>query len=205
VRRLSLLCCVLVALAACSSGSTPTASRSGSAPSSTPPSSPASSALVGRWQRVTTCQELVTDLEGAGLKALTPFAWLGQTSSRNDSSFLPGSPTPTLARPCVGAISRVHSHFFTSAGAFGSLDWLGGQVDDDHYQVVNDHEVRIGDVTFRYSLASGGKHLTLAPELTSGMITKALADPTQFSSAGWAVSVAYPGSTWMRVDCQQWC
>jgi hypothetical protein len=152
-----------------------------------------------------TCQVLVADLDRAGLKALTPFAWLGQTSSKNESSFLPGSPTPTLARPCEGAIPRMHSHFFTSAGAFGSLDWLGGQVDDDQYQIVNDHEVRIGDVTFRYSLASGGQRLTLAPQLTSAMITKARADPPQFSSAGWAVSVAYPGSAWTRADCQQWC
>jgi hypothetical protein len=152
-----------------------------------------------------TCKELVADLDKAGLKALTPFAWLGQTSSTNVSSFLPGSPAPTLARPCEGAIPRVHSHFFTSAGAFGSLDWLGGQVDDNDYQIVNDHEVRIGDVTFRYSMTSGGQRLMLVPELTSAMITRALADPAQFSSAGWAVSVAYPGSTWMRVDCQQWC
>jgi hypothetical protein len=152
-----------------------------------------------------TCQELVADLDKAGLKALTPFAWLGQTSSKNESSFRPGSPTPTLARPCDGAIARVHSHFFTGAGAFGSLDWLGGQVDDGQYQIVNGHEVRVGDVTFRYSVTSGGQRLMLDPELTPAMITKALSDPQEFSSVGWAVSVAYPGSTWMRVDCQQWC
>jgi hypothetical protein len=85
-----------------------------------------------------------------------------------------------------------------------ALDWLGGQVDDNRYQIVNDHGVRIGDVTFRYSMASGGQRLMLAPELTSAMITEALADPSQFTSARWAVSVAYAGSTWMRVDCQQW-
>src|SRR6266542_6283216 len=86
--------------------------------------------FVGRWQRVVTCQELVSDLKKAGLGVLAPYAWQGQTSASGKSSFKPGSPKPTMSHPCTGAIARLHSHFFNQQGRFGSLDWEGGQVDD---------------------------------------------------------------------------
>jgi hypothetical protein len=148
---------------------------------------------------------LVAELDRAGLKRLTPYAWLGQTSSTNQSSFRPGSPKPTLEHPCAGAIPREHSHFFDDAGQFGSLDWLGSRVDDGSYRIVAAHELRIGNVRFRYAVDGGGTRLRLSPILTKAVVRKALAKPDQFSSAGWAVSVAYPSYTWTRVECQGWC
>lgn len=161
--------------------------------------------LVGRWQRTVTCQELVGDLAEAGLETLAPYAWLGQTSSTGVSSFEPGSPKPTAAHPCAGAIDRVHSHFFDAGGAFGSLDWNKSQVDDGPYTVVDDHTVKIGDTTFHYRITEGGNTLALSPVLTDAMIDEALASPKKWSVAGWAVSVAYPRYTWSRVPCEGWC
>jgi hypothetical protein len=161
--------------------------------------------LVGRWQRTVKCEELTSDLDEAGLAALAPYAWLGQTSSTGVSSFKPGSPRPTAAHPCTGAIDRDHAHFFDATGEFGSLDWEGDRVDDGSYTIVDDDTFRIGNTAFRYRIAEGGNTLSLSPVLTQAMIHEALADPKAFSEAGWAVSVAYPGYTWQRVPCDGWC
>jgi hypothetical protein len=160
--------------------------------------------LVGRWQRTNTCQELVSALTKAGLGALTPYAWQGQTSSQGQSSFKPGSPKPTKAHPCTGAIARLHSHFFNAQGQFGSLDWLGGRVDDGTYTSINERTFRIGPVHFRFRIVNNNT-LMLTPVLTKTMIRQALAHPAKFSPASWAVSVAYPGHTWKRVPCKGWC
>jgi hypothetical protein len=40
-----------------------------------------------------------------------------------------------VERPCRGAVPRVHSHFFTEDGEFGSRDWNGDDVDDGRYRV----------------------------------------------------------------------
>jgi hypothetical protein len=201
---------VTVLIASCSSSGPSTAvtspSTSGAASSSTGPSaaSPVPE-LVGRWQRTVKCEELTSDLDEAGLAALVPYAWLGQTSSNGVSSFKRGSPRPTAAHPCTGAVDRVHAHFFDATGGFGSLDWKGGQVDDGPYAIVDDDTLRIGDTAFHYLITEGGDTLSLSPVLTHAMIREALADPKEFSEAGWAVSVAYPGYTWQRVPCDGWC
>jgi hypothetical protein len=160
--------------------------------------------LVGRWTQVISCPELVHALRKAGLGALATTAWTGETSSTGESSYAPGSPSPTRSQPCRGAIPRRHSHFFTESGAFGSLDWTGHPVDDGTYRIIDSHSMRIGSVTFRYSI-SGGNKLSLAPVITAAMRRKALADPTKFSDAGWAVSVAFAGHAWKRVKCAGWC
>jgi hypothetical protein len=217
--RIALLVVVTTAAVACSpdGGSTPsvatsrspTASRTPGTASPTGRSVPASpttappAAIVGRWQRVVRCQELAGNLTKAGLGSLAPYAWLGQTSASGESSFEPGSPQPTSAHPCTGAIARVHSHFFNEAGQFGSLDWEGGQVDDGTYRIVNDHTLLIGKTTFRYRV--NGDTLMLDPVLTKAMIRRAVAHPRRFSEAGWAVSVAYAGYMWKRVPCDAWC
>ena len=178
------------------------ASAASSASSST--TTPPVVALVGRWQRTTSCPELVKDLEQFGLGPLAPYAWLGQTSSTGQGSYAAGSPKPTRANPCKGALTRRHAHFFNQSGQFGSLDWLDGQVDDGSYRIVNANTLRIGHVAFHYSI-KGGDTLSLAPVLSQSMIRQALAQPQKFSDAGWAVSVAYPGQTWKRVPCESWC
>jgi hypothetical protein len=162
----------------------------------------AGSPLVGRWERVTTCQQLVAELQKAGLGAAAPYAWLDQTSSLGESSFRPGSPKPTKAHPCAGAIPRLHSHFFSASGKFGSLDWKGGQVDDGLYRIVNSTTLRIGPQPFHFRILHGNT-LMLSPVLTKAMIRQAAAHPQKFSPALWAISVAYAGYTWKRVACNQ--
>jgi hypothetical protein len=195
--------------AGCSSNSatSPPAGTSHS-PAAAASASSAAAGLAGEWERVTTCQELVSELDKAGLAPLAPNAWSGQTSSTGLSSFAPGSPKPTKARPCTGALSREHSHFFSQSGQFGSLDWLGGQVDNGPYRIINDNTVYIGSppiaAAFHYRIVHGDT-LMLSPVLTKAMLRQALAHPDQFSAAFWAVTVAYAGYTWKRVPCQNWC
>jgi hypothetical protein len=179
----------------------PTADKSPAATGST--GTPVSR-LVGRWERVLTCQELTSQLQKAGLGPLRQYAWSGQTSSTGQSSFAPGSPKPTRAHPCTGALPREHSHFFNEYGAFGSLDWLGGQVDDGSYDLTGDDTLQIGEVSFHYRVVDDDT-LFLSPVLTKAMLRQALAHPEEFSDAGWAVSVAYAGRPWKRVPCEGWC
>src|SRR5215216_8079401 len=101
---LALLFAVTTLTAGCGPGSStdPPSETSHSAVAS--PTSTPVAGLVGRWERVVACQELVSDLDKAGLGPLAPYAWLGQTSSTGQTSFAPGSPRPTKAHPCTGAL-----------------------------------------------------------------------------------------------------
>lgn len=168
------------------------------------PGKPDKPGIVGRWERTVTCSELTSALTAAGLRATAKYAWAGQTSSTGESSFAPGSPKPTAAKPCTGALPRRHAHFFDAAGTFGSLDWLGGQVDDGTYVKTGPNALRIGKVTFRYRIVDGDT-LLLSPELTPAMVRTANAHPAEYSDAAWAVSVAYPGLAWKRVPCNGRC
>ena len=164
----------------------------------------ATSPLVGRWERLTTCQQLVAELRKVGLGAIAPYAWLSQTSSTGESSFKPGSPKPTKTHPCAGAIPRLHSHFFGASRQFGSLDWKRGQVDDGPYQIVNRNTVRIGTPGARFHFRVLDRNtLILTPVLTKAMVRQAVANPQEFSTAFWAVSVAYASHSWKRVACNQ--
>jgi hypothetical protein len=148
---------------------------------------------------------LVSELDKAGLAPLAPSAWIGQTSSTGQGSYAAGSPKPTQAHPCRGALKREHSHFFSQSGQFGSLDWLGGQVDNGPYRILSNNTVYIGSppsgATFQYRILHGDT-LMLSPVITKAMLRQALAHPQKFSAALWAVSVAYAGHTWKRVPCQ---
>jgi len=165
------------------------------------------SPLVGEWQRLTTCSQLVADLKRAGLGKTVAQAWVGQTSSTGQSSFRPGSPMPTRTHPCRGAVARRHSHFFTASGQFGSLDWLGGQVDNAPYHIINSDTVEIGSgvphAKFHFTISDRGTKLMLTPLLTKTMIRQANAHPNGFTSAFWAVTVAYAGHAWRRVPCSR--
>ena len=160
-------------------------------------SSPA--AIVGRWEQVHTCRQLVTALNQAGLQPVAPAV---------AGDYFPGTSPQQLAKKailCKGATPQRHSHFFTEDGQFGSLDQGGNQVDDGTYQVLNDHVLRIGpDAQFRYRI-SGGKTLRLHPLIRAADRRKALAHPLEFSKAGWQVAVSYDGLEWRRVPCQGWC
>jgi hypothetical protein len=158
------------------------------------------SPLVGLWMQVHTCDQVVAGLEDAGLEALAP-------AVVND--YFPDTPPEDLAAKddlCSGAKPQRHFHFFTADGAFGSLDQHRQQVDDGPYTVTGD-TLHIGDETWggTWTVAISGNHLRLTPHPTDEQIEQALADPFEFSPAGWVVAVAYPGTTWKRVPCQGWC
>ena len=155
-------------------------------------------AIVGRWERVTTCQELVSALTKAGLRKTAPAIIAG-------NGFVPGTPLQLAAKAdiCKGAVPRRHSHFFTSAGQFGSVDYNGQQVDDGTYRLLNARTIRIGEGTFHLRIT--GRQLRLQPVISAAARRKALAQPLRFSTAGWQVAVAFPGHVWKRVPCAQWC
>jgi hypothetical protein len=157
-----------------------------------------SSTIVGRWSRTTTCRQFVDALSEAGLRALAPGVLAG-------NGLVSGTPKQLAAKAniCSGATPRVHSHFFTRDGLFGSVDWNDKQVDDGHYKLVGNQTIRIGDATFRYRVTAG--RLSLTPLISLSVKREALAHPLEFSTAGWMIAVALPGGTWKRVPCNQWC
>jgi hypothetical protein len=148
-------------------------------------------ALVGEWERVTTCAELVEALKEAGMDELVDEFVAG-------NGFIPGvgAEDPEQIdpeQPCKGAVPRVHSHFFTADGEFGSRDWNGEDVDDGRYRVMDDKLViskEFPDVTFRYRVE--GDTVTFDPlNIPAGCTT---------FRCGWSIAVAYPGKKWTRVS-----
>lgn len=55
------------------------------------------------------------------------------------------------------------------------------------------------------SIPIAGNELTLEPVINRSQLRQALARPLGWSTAGWIVAVAYPGTTWRRVPCGGWC
>lgn len=156
-----------------------------------PTSQTRSSSLVGEWRRVNKCEELVQALTQGGLEEAIPEMVAG-------SELVPGvvndpNALADKSQPCNGAVPRVHSHFFTESGQFGSRNHEGKQVDEGPYHLVNDNTVAIGDpgVTFHYRITNNDT-LMLDPVLPD-------CAPQGCFEAGWSVSVAYPGHTWERI------
>ena len=185
-RSVFLLAGIAVLMSACAADpTTPT----DAAESPTSLNEVAAPALVGTWMRETRCEELVSALEHAGLER-----WVLEFVAGN--GFVPGASRAEQiadpAHPCEGAVPREHSHFFTSGGVFGSLDWQGEQVDDGTYDVVDDDTFVVSkefpDVTFNYDVH--GDAITFEPVMPD-------CAPKCFDAA-WSVSVAYPGEEWTR-------
>lgn len=202
VRAVGALVTLTLFTACGQSGSGSSARKTGEAVPQTsvkPTSSPPVAPLVGRWERVTTCDEMVAALDKAGMVALAPVALAG-------NGLVPGSPQQLRQKKeiCKGAIPRVHSHFFTEGGAFGSVDWNNQQVDDGFYEIVDDRTFKIGDTTFRYRI-TGEDTIMFDPVIPAASRRQALAHPNEFSEAMWSVTVAFPGHVWNRVECLGWC
>ena len=168
--------------------STPSAAPETTAPS---PSETLASPLVGTWERETRCEELVAALTEAGLEK-----WVLEFVAGN--GFIPGVRRPNQIadpdEPCTGATPRIHSHFFTEDGMFGSLDWNGDQVDDGTYVLTDDGTFVVSkefpDVTFNYTIQDDT--ITFDPVIPD-------CAPECFEAA-WSVAVAYPGETWERAS-----
>ena len=155
--------------------------------------------IVGRWQQLHTCQEVVNDLDALGLGELAPGV---------AGDYFPDQTYDELAAKddvCSGARPQRHSHFFTASGLFGSLDQHGNQVDDGTYVTVDSNTIQItnaeGVGTFDYSIEGGALQLT--PVITDKERREALRHPEEFSAAGWMVAVAYPGTEWQKAPCKR--
>ena len=181
-------CLALSVVAVSCAGDSTEATPSGTATTTAQAAEPAdSSALVGEWERETTCEEMLAAFTKAGLGVYAVENILG-------NGFVPGKYSLDPRHPCKGAVPRKHSHFFTESGEFGSRDWRGEQVDDGTYRVIDDHTLVISkefpDVKFRYRIE--GDTITFAPLLE-------MDGCTDFRCI-WAVSMAYSGEKWTRVD-----
>ena len=204
MRTLLLSLTALFLVASCSSDvgspdSSPTSQGSAAPTSASDDPTPA---LVGMWERETTCEEMVAAFESVGMSPLAPTALAG-------NGLVTGT-TQQIARkddPCAGAKPRLHSHFFTEDGRFGSLDWRGQQVDDGAYEILDASTLRIGPegrgMEFDYEI--DGEVLTLEPVIPPSAKKKALQNPTEFSPPLWGVSVGFGGLPWNRADCGGWC
>jgi hypothetical protein len=152
--------------------------------------------LVGEWARTLQCPELVSAMVDAGFRDYLPdlvwgsFFW-PQIQTFEEFRFDPKA-------PCKGARPRLHSHFFTADGVFGSRDQNGEQVDDGTYEIVGDNEVVINDVTFHYEIV--GDTITfdpVLPDCSPASSPISLSDPC--FPAFWSIAVASPGGAWERV------
>ena len=159
-----------------------------------------SSPIVGRWQMVRTCQNVVGALQAAGLRPLAPGVV---------GDYFPNQTPRQLAKKknlCKGAKPQIHSHFFTAEGKFGSLDQHGERVDDGNYEASGSTlKISNSDVSGSFRFRIQGKTLMFKPLLTSALKQEALADPLNFHPAGWMVAVAIDGHPWNRVACKTWC
>ena len=169
----------------------PMAAAAPAAATATTLSTAVGGSLVGTWERVTKCKELVHALEKAGLDQFVLDNVVG-------NGFLPGVTSPDQIadpkHPCKGAVPRVHAHFFTADGQFGSLDFTGQQVDAGVYTIIEPGTVVIdnGDfrATFHYRFTDQGDTIRFYPVLPDCICV----------TAQWAVAVAYPGKKWTRVS-----
>ena len=115
--------------AGCGSDEPTTADDAGpsttAATTETSPGTVGESAIVGRWERVHECSELLIALDEAGLRKVAP-AIVGE-------EYFPNISAADLAEKdelCEGAKAPFdHSHFFDATGRFGSLDENENQVD----------------------------------------------------------------------------
>jgi hypothetical protein len=195
MRVLALAVPLVVVLAACGandeSAAAPTTT---STPSSSSTSSSAStSSIVGTWERLTTCEQLVSALKAAGLGKFA-------VESAAGGGWILGVTSPEQIedpqRPCKGAVPLEHQHFFTDDGLFGSNDAQGDQVDDGTYRSMNKNTIVVskefGDVRFHYLIRDDGS-LMLNPVMPECAKNGCFA-------AQWAVAVAYPGLPWRPVE-----
>jgi hypothetical protein len=143
--------------------------------------------LVGKWERTQTCAELVgvlrdNGMESSILSSLAGDGWIPDVTKTGQIED-PG-------HPCENAVSRKHSHFFTAAGEFGSLDAEGEQVDHGRYSLRGKDTLIVGGVTFKYRITDNDT-ISFTPRIP--------ACRPDCWEAIWSVSVAFPGYTWHRV------
>jgi hypothetical protein len=136
---IAVLLLILAAVVGCSDNSTPqadstTRDETAASPAAASPTQSATTELIGSWHRAQTCKEMLAAFEKAGL-AESHRDWL-------QGNFFGGDPGPTEGDVCKGARGPLeHDHFFTAAGAFGSHDENGEEVDNGDFVVVDEDTV----------------------------------------------------------------
>jgi hypothetical protein len=152
----------------------------------------ATTELIGSWHRAQSCAEMLAAFQQAGL-AESHVEWL----QRN---FFGGEPGPTEGDVCEGALGPLeHDHFFTAAGAFGSHDENGEEVDSGDVELVDDDTVSFpshaaefgydGDLVVDYAVS--GDVVTFDVALPASCVD-ACAD-----AYAWALS-AFASGPWQR-------
>ncbi len=132
IRLLTGVVLVSLTVAACADDSTTTEPTEAPATSSSTEGS--TTELIGSWHRAQTCAEMLAAFQEAGL-AESHVGWL-------QGNFFGGDPGPASGDPCAGAEGPLeHDHFFTDAGAFGSHDENGEEVDHGDYEAVDGETV----------------------------------------------------------------
>ena len=122
--------------------------------------------LIGSWHRAQSCEEMSAAFEKAGL-AESHREWL-------QGNFYGGKPGPKKGDPCVGAEGPLeHDHFFTAAGAFGSHDQNGEEVDNGDFNVIDGNTVSFpshaqefgydGDLVVDYTVSGDVVTFVVAP------------------------------------------
>jgi hypothetical protein len=136
---IAVLLLIFAAVVGCSDNSTPqadstTSDETAASPAAASPTQSATTELIGSWHRAQTCKEMLAAFEKAGL-AESHRDWL-------QGNFFGGDPGPTKGDVCKGARGPLeHDHFFTAAGAFGSHDENGEEVDNGDFVVVDEDTV----------------------------------------------------------------
>lgn len=164
----------------------PSGARAGTA--SPVPSATPVPAIVGEWKGRHDCAVVVAALKQYGFAEFV-------NSIVVDDGLIPGVTNPAkLAdpkRPCQGAVSFIHYHFFRADGQFGSLDENRQQVDDGPWSIVDATTFRISDVPFGYRV--DGDTLTLTPlNVTHDCVVGTWCEEI------WKLMVSLPGTTWTR-------
>jgi hypothetical protein len=183
---------LLLAAAGCGGSTSPSSPATEAAVEPTTSSSTKPEPLVGDWQTVFQCEELVRVFKSAGLEEFTLLSIAGH-------DLIPGvdpehpEQIADPAHPCKGAVPRKHSHSFAEDGTFASYDYNGNQVDDDSYEIVDDHTFILGRITFRYRIEDDT--IMFDPVIPADCSTRRCRDKYAY-----AVSVAFPGNKWKRVD-----
>ena len=158
-------------------------------PTAGPTTSPAS-AIVGEWVGFHECERMTTLLHDAGLDEFVAESVYG-------NGLVPGAASEAdlkdPSQPCLDAVRRAHSHFFTASGEFGSRDFNGQRVDDGSYEIQGNDVVVINGTPFGFRVE--GDELTLTPKPVD--ITGCTTKECRFEAA-WVLMVAMPGITWTR-------
>jgi len=206
LRRREALGVVWVFVAACGSAAPASPSSAPTGPASPSPSlvarSPAptassstsesASAIVGEWLAQHDCAKIKAMLEGAGLEESVGGAIF-------ENGLVPGVASEADAvdpsNPCLGAVMRDHSHYFTADGQFGSLDYERNQVDEGSYELIGDDTVVINGLEFGYLI--NGDQLALTPPAVN--ISRCTTAECRFEAA-LGLMIAMPGTPWARVE-----